>query len=200
MNAARMKTMAWSAAVIMALAASACVDSKRQSLLLEVDQPVDWQVFQRDQWTSGIIRVSGRLRSRQVGMAVIRILVLRPGKGPIRGFVRQAQTLALRESVTPFSLNLRIPAGGWYGMAISATASFGAKAGWHVRHVGVGEVFIAAGQSNSANGGWPPMRPHEDRVSSFDSRRRIWRWAEDPQTPADGAGGSPWPALGDLLV
>ena len=91
--------------------------------------------------------------------------------------------------------------GGWYrieaigfsgGMAVSTAT---------VERVGVGEVFVAAGQSNSANYGNPAQNPTDDRVSSV-STNQVWAWrfARDPQPSASGAKGSPWPAFGSALA
>ena len=69
-----------------------------------------------------------------------------------------------------------------------------------VDHVGVGEVFVIAGQSNSANSGEQPQRTTSHLVSSFGGDD--WRPADDPQPGVnDGSnGGSPWPAFGDALA
>ena len=64
--------------------------------------------------------------------------------------------------------------------------------------VGVGEVFIIAGQSNSANHGVPTLTPADPRVCSTDGS--TWQTAADPQPIATGSGGSPWPAFGDLFA
>ena len=67
-----------------------------------------------------------------------------------------------------------------------------------IEPVGVGEVFIVAGQSNSANHGDFPLTPTDPRVSTWGSNG--WRFGHDPQPAATGNSGSPWPALGDLLT
>ena len=66
-----------------------------------------------------------------------------------------------------------------------------------VPHVGVGEVFVVAGQSNSANHGEEKQTPQTGLVASFDGT--TWRLAEDPQPGASGGGGSFLPPLGDEL-
>ena len=64
--------------------------------------------------------------------------------------------------------------------------------------VGVGDVYIISGQSNSANHGIPTLTPNDSRVSAWGPDG--WQFAADPQPIATGEGGSPWPHLGDLLV
>jgi hypothetical protein len=67
-----------------------------------------------------------------------------------------------------------------------------------VSHVGVGELFVVAGQSNSANHGEEKQSPKSGLVATFDGQR--WRLAEDPQPGASGGGGSFMPPLGDAFV
>ncbi len=67
-----------------------------------------------------------------------------------------------------------------------------------VSGVGVGELFITAGQSNSANFGLPALEPTDQRVCQYDGE--TWQFAVDPQPLANGVGGSPWPVLGDLMA
>jgi hypothetical protein len=67
-----------------------------------------------------------------------------------------------------------------------------------VSAVGVGEVFITAGQSNSTNAGKTPMKTISGKV--FSTNLTSWNAANDPQPIATATGGSPWPILGDLLA
>jgi hypothetical protein len=87
---------------------------------------------------------------------------------------------------------------GWYDVDLRLRAGTQVLATYRVEAVGVGEVFVTAGQSNSANHGQPPLSPQDPRVSAFDFQ--AWRPAVDPQPIATGQGGSPWPVLGDLLA
>jgi hypothetical protein len=67
-----------------------------------------------------------------------------------------------------------------------------------VEHVGVGEIFVVAGQSNSANHGEGRQRPKSDLVVSFSKGK--WQPANDPQPGATANGGSFMPAFGDAMV
>ncbi|MEZ5303180.1 MAG: sialate O-acetylesterase [Verrucomicrobiales bacterium] len=67
-----------------------------------------------------------------------------------------------------------------------------------VAHVGIGEVFVIAGQSNSANHGEEKQVPKSGLVAAFDGK--AWRLAEDPQPGASGNGGSFIPAFGDAMA
>ncbi len=67
-----------------------------------------------------------------------------------------------------------------------------------VAHVGIGEVFVIAGQSNSANHGEEKQTTKTRRVASFDGKE--WRIADDPQPGASGRGGSFIPPFADRVV
>jgi hypothetical protein len=99
-----------------------------------------------------------------------------------------------------FSSSLSVR-GGWYDIEVKAFDEMGRLDSASVERVGVGEVFITAGQSNSANHGSPQQQPDDDRVSARTTiGGNTWQVANDPQPTATGSGGSPWPELGDLLA
>ncbi len=104
------------------------------------------------------------------------------------------------DSTSSFKAKLALPAGGWYRLAISVDGIAGPVELAHVERFGVGEVFVVAGQSNSANCGEVKIPSQDDRVSAFDGQS--WSLAADPmpgvQDQSDG--GSPWPSCGKLLV
>ena len=89
---------------------------------------------------------------------------------------------------------------GWYRLELRVAVGAVRTPVAPVDHVGVGEVFVTCGQSNSANHGKPPQTATEDRVSAQDFQKGTWRHSVDPQPGASGGGGSPWPLLGDHLV
>ncbi|MCX6930288.1 MAG: hypothetical protein NT154_44830, partial [Verrucomicrobia bacterium] len=97
-----------------------------------------------------------------------------------------------------------VTAGGWYRVevrAVDAATNVLATAG--VDRVGVGDVFVTAGQSNAACFGSPTQRPSDDHVSACILYTRYWQFAADPQPDNSGGmgtGGSAWPILGSLLV
>ncbi|MBM3888573.1 MAG: sialate O-acetylesterase, partial [Verrucomicrobia bacterium] len=94
---------------------------------------------------------------------------------------------------------LKLPT-GWYRIEFRAKRGETVIATAAVERVGVGEVFVTCGQSNSANYGRPPQRAQDERVSSCDFHTGRWRHGDDPQPGAGGNGGSPWALLGDLLA
>lgn len=69
---------------------------------------------------------------------------------------------------------------------------------------GVGDIYLTAGQSNSASFGQDKTVPENDTVSAWDPDTGKWVFATDPQVSWSGSfvgtGGSPWPTLGDYLT
>jgi hypothetical protein len=95
---------------------------------------------------------------------------------------------------------LNLPAGGWYDLEVRSLNGATVTGMSLVQRVGVGDVFITAGQSNAANHGLP-RQTADDRVSALIHwSSGAWRQGNDPQPIASGSDGSPWPALGNSLV
>jgi hypothetical protein len=160
---------------------------------IRLESPVEWQVFQRDSMSRGRVALRGlvdgpasRLEARWTGRP--REGVLPDGWGPLR----LTADGGFREEVD-------LPAGGWYVLELRAEGP-GGPSGIRIDRVGVGEVFVGAGQSNSTNHGEEKLRPSTGLVSAFDGR--TWRAADDPQPGVqDGSGGgSFWPAFGDAMA
>lgn len=96
---------------------------------------------------------------------------------------------------------------GYYTLQVRPNSSLDASQVASVDRIGIGEVFIVAGQSNSGN--WAgnivsstwvaaPSTPTNDLVISR-SIAGTYAFGADPQPSADGAGGSAWPSFGDDL-
>lgn len=97
-----------------------------------------------------------------------------------------------------------VAAGGWYRVevrAVDAAPKVLLTAG--VDRVGVGDVFLTAGQSNAGGWGSPRQTTSDDRVSAYIVASKGWQPGKDSQpenTGGVGSGGSPWPILGSLLI
>ena len=154
------------------------------SILL--NSPQDFQIFQRATEASGRIAISGEL----AGLADSNGILIEAG---IDGKWRE-----IAQGQTTFSLMLEVPAGGWYQLSIRATRDKSVIATSVVEHVGVGEIFIIAGQSNSANHGEEKLETQTGKVASFDGE--TWRLSADPQPGASGGGGSFIPPFGDAMA
>jgi len=151
---------------------------------LALSGPQDYQVFQRQTRTSGAVSVEGRAEE---GSTV-----------EVRVTGQEWKALAVDPKTGEFHASVATPAGGWYRLEARLLAGGQAAAEAAVAHVGVGEVFIVAGQSNSCNYGSEQQKPASGKVASFDGGK--WAIADDPQGGGGGHGGSFMPAFGDALV
>ena len=157
--------------------------------------PLDYQVFQRQTRTQGDMRLRGRVHAD-----FDRVEWRLTGK-PLEG-AAPGEWQALPASGEPraFDAVLPAPAGGWYKLEVRALKDNKEVAKGAVDHVGVGEVFVGAGQSNSTNCGQEKTQQHTGMVASFSGT--YWQPADDPQPGAhdDSTGGSFWPAFGDAMA
>ncbi len=110
-------------------------------------------------------------------------------------------TIARGEEIVAgkFSGQMSLRAGGWYELTVRARRGEDVVAEAAISNVGVGEVFITAGQSNSANFGRPKQVAKDDRVVYLNGQGHYVP-ARDPIPGGCGRDGSPWPVLGDLIA
>ena len=157
------------------------------SAALRVVRPVEWAVVQRHSRGEGAIPVEVRASLPAAG--AIEVRVARAADAPWQSLAREEET---------FTGLIAAPAGGWHRLEVRAIVEDMVVGEATVERVGVGEVFVVAGQSNSANHGEERLAPATDRVVTLDPEG-VWRVAADPQPGASGDGGSFLPALGDRL-
>jgi hypothetical protein len=170
---------------------------------------------------SGDVLVSGRFGS--YASARLDCSVARVGSraGPVTEFRELPLTLA----DGAFSTALTLPAGGWYVLTLTLTAPDGTQAATRVGPVGVGEVYVVAGQSfaGSTSDALLTIDDPEGRVVALHPDALHWRVAHDPQPGGNsaatddavfwrdkaewtrqygimGAGGSLWPPAMNLLL
>ena len=179
--------------VVATIAASGLCHALAEETRLTLTSPVDYQVVQRSFKNEGLIKIRGSVPPNDASVdAVETKLTQQLDAKPVRSKVTHLTT-----SGDAFSVDLEVPAGGWYRLDVRVTcgdAVFQAN----IDHVGVGEVFVVAGQSNSANYGEEKQSTSTGLVSAFDGKK--WRLAQDPEPGAGGKGGSFMPPLGDLLA
>jgi hypothetical protein len=94
-----------------------------------------------------------------------------------------------------------VPAGGWYRLEVRCLDGDEVTAAGAVEAIGVGEVFIVAGQSYAGGHNDEVLKVSDpsQAVSTYDWQAKTWKVAHDPP-PHNGEGGSIWPPLGDMLV
>ncbi len=112
------------------------------------------------------------------------------------------QTIAVTPSGGAFFGTLaNVAAGGWYQVEVRGMTGETPGTTAVRDKVGVGDIYITAGQSNSANYGGSAFTPADDRVSTRTSvSAASWRQGYDPQPLAEASGGSVWSRLGDQLA
>jgi hypothetical protein len=156
---------------------------------LKLTTPLDYQVVQRNHRGKGNISISGQITASLLEER--HTLEVRIDGGAWK-------RTAVRWGNATFTAECELPAGGWYALDVRFVGLQGVVAVASVAHVGIGDVFVVAGQSNSANHGEERQRVQSGKVVTFDGSQ--WRPANDPQPGASGDMGSFMPPLGDALV
>ncbi|MEI8318138.1 MAG: sialate O-acetylesterase [Planctomycetia bacterium] len=154
---------------------------------LRIVAPPERAVVQRHDRAGGAIPVEVRADVPEAGTIEARVALAIDA--PWQPLLRKGET---------FTGLLAAPAGGWHRVEVRAVVEGAVTGRAAVERVGIGEVFVVAGQSNSANHGEERLAPATDRVVALDPEG-VWRVAADPQPGASGDGGSFLPALGDRL-
>lgn len=161
---------------------------------LTLTAPLDYQVIQRKTKDTGRITISGALADADTTAVEVEARIV------AGGHVGQWRKLDAKFTGKEFEADLEAPSGGWYRLEVRAIAKGREKALAEaaVGHLGVGEVFVVAGQSNAANYGEEKQSTKTEKVTTFDGKR--WQLSKDPQPGAGGSGGSFMPIFGDLMV
>ena len=160
--------------------------------------PKEYQVFQRQTAEKGRVALRGQVALDEARAVRFRFV----GKDRHGRMLKGEWTeLPIEPLMHAFDASLDLPAGGWYECEVQALGPEGRlRTSLRLGHVGVGEVFVGAGQSNSTNWGQGQTRPASGMVSTFSGS--AWRLADDPQPGCHdfSAGGSFWPSFGDAMA
>jgi Carbohydrate esterase, sialic acid-specific acetylesterase len=167
--------------------------------IVTISGPTSRHIVQRSSGNTGNLGVSGtytgapeRIEARAVVM----------GGAGNSGTSTDWQTIQTSPGGGSFTGTLTdVAAGGWYQLEVRAITAGSPGAVATLTKVGVGDIYLTAGQSNSANYGGSAYTPADDRVSTRTSvSAASWRQGYDPQPLAGGTGGSVWSRLGDQLA
>ena len=162
---------------------------------LNVKSPQDYQVVQRSSPGLGTLRIVCDLSEELPAVdSVIEARLVGEREGDAVPWLRVGSSVVGRT----LSGTVQAPAGGWWRLEVRVLQAGKMVASGLVEHVGIGEVFVVAGQSNSANHGEEKQRPQSGRVAAWDGQ--VWRLADDPQPGASGSGGSFIPPFADAVV
>ena len=156
--------------------------------------PLDYQVFQRETRLRGTIQIRGRLLAPADSVEV-RVA----GRGIDGPLAATWHKLSLDQHTGEFRADLTTAAGGFYEVDVRVQHGAQRGATLTVPHVGVGEVFVVSGQSNSTNYGEVPQLTGTGMVTTFSGE--VWRLANDPQPGVqdNSKKGSFIPSFGDAL-
>ncbi|MGJ8672699.1 sialate O-acetylesterase [Rubritalea sp.] len=163
---------------------------------IELSSLINRQIVQRDWTDQASLPLSGSLLGD--GTEIQARVVAINGNGTDTDWV----TIDASPAETDYSGTLDVEA-GWYQLELRLLDGSNVLDEVGVDHIGVGDIYIVCGQSNSANFGEGRPSAADDRVSYFGLPSGSWQHAEDaPENPSafPGRNGSPWPALGDLLA
>lgn len=180
---------------------AAAQDAAVSTATIAVESPLDYQVFQRQTRERGAIVITGRALvdcDRVEASIDARTRGASP-ESQDSGPPEKWEHVAYHRSSHEFHARLSSPAGGFYEVRIRAVR-FGKTVGEAVvPHVGVGEVFVVSGQSNSTNYGEVRQETQTGMVTTFDGHS--WRIANDPQPGVQDKSnkGSFIPAFGDAM-
>lgn len=192
----------WPFAVMCGVAFLACLVAPAQTQpqtasvpsAVSLSSPLDYQVFQRRNLASGSVEIRGT-----ADVPADRAEVQVTGNSAAGPLSTRWSALKLDASTHEFSGSLDEPAGGFYQLEVRLLRHGKQVASTMVPHVGVGEVFVVAGQSNSTNYGEVRQTTGTGMVVAFDGA--TWRLANDPQPGVQdhSTKGSFIPAFGDAL-
>jgi carbohydrate esterase-like sialic acid-specific acetylesterase len=184
--------------LLVALTSVAFADSNEATKLILLS-PVEHQVFQRGTRNEGKIVIETVLETNARGaLTNLDQLEARVIDSSTNDSANVWHTLPFDQRVRHFRAELPVPAGGWYRCQVRLLAAKKTIAEADIEHVGVGEVFVIAGQSNSANHGEEKQRAKSPLVVAFGAGH--WQPAIDPEPGASGKGGSFMPAFGDAMA
>ncbi|MBY0589409.1 hypothetical protein K2X85_19715 [bacterium] len=179
---------------------------------MAIESPVSRQVFQREGFVPreahphavggparGFADVPIMLRASGLPREQYRVRVLRMDDSVVV-VDRSVATVGVKDD--SLRLMVRIPAGGWYRIEILSNDNEPVVLA-QVEPIGVGEVFLVAGQSYATNTNEEKFAVTDPaaRVAAWNFKDGSWSVANDPQPTPDGSdGGSIWPPLGDQLA
>ncbi|MCA9249403.1 MAG: hypothetical protein KDA42_19915, partial [Planctomycetales bacterium] len=164
----------------------------REAPGLAITEPFERVIVQRDENNQGQVEIAGRFDTTATHVEVRAI--------PVEGFGGTATDwVLLDDTIENFEFRGLVTLdAGWYRVEVRGFDGATELNTDFVDEIGVGDIYVTAGQSNSANHGDTLLTPDDPRVSAFNGTS--WIFGADPQPIATGTLGSPWPELGDLLA
>jgi neutral ceramidase len=172
---------------------------------LVVTSPKPHQIFQRHGTAPGtgyaMVPIEGEVPA---GAENVSLIAQRAPLVPNLLFLGEVVQINVKSG--KFKGVIRLPA-GWHKISLvlaEGDLNDGGKtvAETTIEPVGVGELFVVAGQSYATNTNDEKLKVADsgNPVAAFNTATGQWQVANDPQPAPDGSdGGSIWPPLGDAL-
>ena len=166
---------------------------------ITISSPASRHLVQRSASNTGSIPLAGSYTGSPSHIEARAVVMAGAGHS---GTTTDWQSIASSPAGGTFSGTLtNVPAGGWYQLEVRSVVDRTPSTATVLQKVGVGDIYVTGGQSNSANYGTGGYTASDDRVCARTSvTGSNWILAADPIPLAGGSGGSVWPCLGDLLA
>jgi autotransporter-associated beta strand protein len=163
-----------------------------------VSSPLPRQVIQRNGGNTGAIVITGTYSGTPESIEARAVVMVGSGNN---GTSTDWMMIDADPTAGTFSGTLSgVAAGGWYQIEVRSVSDGNPLSNTAiVQRVGVGDIYVTAGQSNSCNWGEPGINT-DDRVSAMNFTNGAWSMAADPMPGGDGPRGSVWTRLGPLLT
>jgi len=191
-------------AILLALVCHGLADPAAPSCTVTLISPLNYEVLQRRSLTSGRIPLraavtgtAGQWQYQLTHATAEGNPGLPAGAAPMVPLDESWHPLPGPDGDGLLQASIPAPAGGWYHLEIRGVTNNQTLATASIGQVGIGEVFIIAGQSNAANYGSEKQVVRSGKVTSWSGQQ--WALAHDPQPGASGGSGSFMPAFGDAL-
>lgn len=166
---------------------------------IALTSPGSRSIYQRTASNVGTITLSGTYTGSPSEIQARAVVMTGSGNS---GNSTDWQAISTAPSAGSFSGSLgNVAAGGWYQIEVRSVIAGVPGTATVLQKVGVGDIYVTCGQSNSANYGQGGYSAGDDRVCARTSvTGSNWILAADPLPIAGGSGGSVWTRLGDLLA
>ncbi|NLE29272.1 MAG: sialate O-acetylesterase [Phycisphaerae bacterium] len=177
--------------------------------------PSDWQIIQRDEYGLGEFTIGGTWATDQKQFWVQARLVDEQTNAPVTGH-HDWRDAVLDIANEKFTLTFtQIPAGGLYRVETRIKRPFAddprALRGDYIHHLGVGDIYIVAGQSNASGTGKGPVLDGPQLGVHVFANDEQWKLATHPLEDATRTlhpititgifhGHSPWLAFGKRIL
>lgn len=173
---------------------------------IQISYPLERSVFQRNNQNTSLVNISGNFDG-ELDKVEARLVPVKPDQGVLTNWV----TIATKPEGGYFVGAIQ-GQGGWYTLQVRGWLNEGIAAQATVARVGIGEVFVIAGQSNAEGvldyGAKPSL---DDRVNCFNHRveDNIWDYPyfssfshieSSSMIGPKGKGSWCWGELGDYLA